>query len=77
VLDLRWKRGNRFTLPTEIWAAATYISKEWCLLDEWKKQEAISDFLSDKYGFCHKGFKYEQTNNVIHITHIEWDEEEC
>lgn len=73
VLDIRWKRGNRYVLPTEIWAATTYISDEWCLLDKWNKKVAISDYLSDKYGFCHKGFTYEEANHVVHITNIEWD----
>jgi hypothetical protein len=75
-LDLKWKRIEK-SLPTEIWADAFYINNEWLLMDKWDKEMAISDYLSDTYGFCHKGFAYEEADNVIHITHIEWDEEEC
>lgn len=74
-LDLKWKR-IKTSLPTDIWADAFYISKEWLLMDKWDKEMAISDYLSDKYGFCHKGFVYEETDRVVHITNIEWDKEE-
>ena len=28
----------------------------------------VNDYISDKTGFCHKGFKFE-----INVTNIEWD----
>jgi len=63
-------------LPTTVYVIPTDIDAEWDKMDEFDKEEAISDFLSDKYGFCHYGFTYEETNGKIHITNIKWDEEE-
>ena len=34
-------------------------------------EEDISDYLSDVYGFCHKGF-----NIDIKVTNIQWDKED-
>jgi len=50
-------------LPKNISLPEDFISQE--LDDE------ISDYLSDVYGFCHKGFDIE-----IKITNIQWDKEE-
>lgn len=63
-------------LPTEVCAIPTDIDEEWNEMDEDDKEEAVSDFLSDTYGFCHKGFTYEEINGLIHITNIIWDEED-
>jgi hypothetical protein len=63
-------------LPTELDVHYKEISSRWYEMDVYDKEEAISDFLSDKYGFCHYGFLYEEINTQIHITNIEWDEEE-
>ncbi len=38
--------------------------------------EAISDYLSDKYGFCINGFCIESTDTTtgeIYVTEIDWD----
>lgn len=75
-LDLKWKRIEKGSLPTDIWADAVYIDNEWFLMDKWDKKIAISVYLSDKYGFGHKGFEYEEADYVVHITNIQWDEEE-
>ena len=74
-LDIRWKRIAS-DLPTFIYVATTYVDKEWDKLSPELKEEAVSDHLSDTYGFCHKGFSYRETDGVIHITDIEWDTEE-
>jgi hypothetical protein len=63
-------------LPTELYVKPTDIDEDWYEMDEDDQGEAVSDYLSDTYGFCHYGFDYEETNGQIHITHIEWDEEE-
>lgn len=40
--------------------------------------DAISDYLSDTYGFCHKGFEYEvdDSSKTITVVNIDWDTEE-
>lgn len=63
-------------LPTEVYANPVCIDKEWDTMNEFEREDALSDFLSDEYGFCHNGFSYEEINGKIHITNIEWDEEE-
>ena len=63
-------------LPTEVYANPTDIDEDWDEMSEDEREDAISDYLSDTYGFCHYGFCYEETDEQIHITNIEWDEEE-
>lgn len=63
-------------LPTDVKVMAADIDDEWGQMDDYDKEEAVSDFLSDKYGFCHKGFLYEEVNGMVYITNIIWDEEE-
>lgn len=43
--------------------------------DELALEEYLGDMLSDKYGFCHNGFKYQvdKDKKIITITDIEWD----
>lgn len=35
--------------------------------------EMVSEYISDRTGFCHKGFSFDVT---IHVTNIDYDEEE-
>ena len=63
-------------LPTEIVVLSVDLDAYWEQLDNYEQEDAISDYLSNEYGFCHKGFSYEEIGEQIHITHIEWDEEE-
>ena len=63
-------------LPTELYVNPTDIYDDWYEMDEDERGEAVSDYLSCAYEFCHYGFEYEETDGQIHITHIEWDEEE-
>lgn len=44
--------------------------------DDEEEEEAIGDWLSDKYGFCHYGFNFEIKDGNINITNIEWDTSE-
>lgn len=47
--------------------------------DEEELAEEISDYLSDTYGFCHKGFNFEVVKNELGepsnfvVTSIQWD----
>ena len=76
-LDIIWKYDkDAVGLPTFIYVATTHIDKEWDRFDDCLKEEAISDYLSNSYGYCHKGFTYKEAKGVVHITNIEWDEEE-
>ena len=36
-------------------------------------EEIISDYLSDTYGYCHKGFDYVIEDGLIKVTNIDWD----
>ena len=38
--------------------------------------EILSDWLSNEFGFCHKGFEFEVEGNHINILNIIWDIEE-
>ena len=40
------------------------------------ESEYISDLLTDKYGFCHNGFKYEIVGDDVICTDIDWDIDE-
>lgn len=40
------------------------------------EDEVIGDYLSDKYGFCHFGFKFEKDGDKIQVSDIEWDTSE-
>lgn len=63
-------------LPTELCVNPTDIDADWDEMDDDEKEETLSDFLSDMYGYCHKGFEYEETNGQVHITNIQWDLED-
>lgn len=63
-------------LPKKLYVNPYDIDAEWYDLEEQEQEEAVSDYLSDTYGFCHYGFTYKETNGQIRITNIEWDEEE-
>ena len=63
-------------LPTEIVVLSVDIDAYWEQLDEYEQEDAISDFLSDKFGFCHNGFSYEEIGEQIRITNIQWDEDD-
>ena len=77
ILNIKWKRTKKeLELPTTIYVMDTYIHAEWHQLDECDKEEAISDYLSDTYGYCHKGFAYEESGIAVAITNIIWDLEE-
>lgn len=45
--------------------------KDDAFLDD--ESEYISDLFTDKYGFCHNGFKYEIKGNTAVCTNIAWD----
>lgn len=63
-------------LPTEVYVNHTDISEDWDEMDRSDREEAMSNYLSDTYGFCHYYFEYEDDGEQIHITDIKWDEEE-
>ena len=57
-------------LPKEIHVA---YNGDWNDLNEFEKEELLSDWLSDTYGFCHNGFAYQEHDGYVHITDIDWD----
>ena len=61
-------------LPTSVLVNCYDIDADWYDLDEGEKGEAISDYLSDEYEYCHDGFEFEEVeNDDVHITDIKWD----
>lgn len=65
---------NDCGLPKEITVTLDDLSLE-DIDDEDEVVDAISDYLSDTYGFCHKGFMWERGDDVdtINIYNIDWD----
>ena len=45
-------------------------------LDDDLKEEILSDYLTDTYGFCHCGVMWEETEDEIIMTNILWDVDE-
>lgn len=62
--------------PKKVSLTTDLIDEDWDTLTEYEKDEAVSDFLSNRFGFCHYGFLYEEIDGVVYITNIEWDTEE-
>lgn len=65
---------NDCNLPKEITVFLDDLSLE-DIDDEDEVVDAISEYLSDTYGFCHKGFMWERGDDVdtINIYDIDWD----
>lgn len=45
---------------------------EWDNMEEDEREDAISEYLSDTYGYCHNGFSYNVENSTITCT-VDWD----
>ena len=50
---------------------------DWHLMDDYEKEEALNDYLSDEFGFCVNSFfwdeRFENQTIIIDITEIDWD----
>ena len=67
-------RNDEPNLPTELTVDGYDINGDWEELDEDEKLDAISDYLSDEYEYCHDGFEYEEDeNHNVQISNIKWD----
>ena len=67
-------RNDEPDLPNELFVGCYNIDDDWDELDEDDKSDLISDYLSDEYEYCHKGFSFEETENGdVHIYNIDWD----
>ncbi len=70
------KKINRIPLSVKVstatWGEETVLDEELCL-------DAVSDYLSDTYGFCHKGFEVtihrDGAGRIIEVVaeNIKWD----
>ena len=70
-------RNDEPDLPNEFMVDPYNIDSDWDDLEEQEKEEAISDYLSDEYEYCHNGFRYEEAENgCILIYDIQWDTED-
>ena len=64
-------------LPNEFMVFGFVLADDFYDLDEDGQSEAISNYLSEEYEYCHNGFRFEETqNHLIHIYDIQWDTEE-
>jgi hypothetical protein len=64
---------RRNNLPSEVFIEYDKLDVDWEECDEDELLDAISDYLSDEYGYCHDGFEYKNTGSCICVTNIEWD----
>ncbi len=70
-------RNDEPDLPSEFVVGCYNVDDNWDELDDDEKSDAISDYLSDEYGYCHEGFEFEETDNGdIHVYDIQWNTEE-
>lgn len=70
-------RNDEPNLPTELTVDGYDISRYWEELEKDEKLDAISDYLSEEYEYCHDGFEYEEDDDFnVHISNIKWDIEE-
>jgi len=73
------KEEKEPSLPKEVTFKASEVALD---TDDEDPSERLGDLLSDKYGFCHNGFKYEVKNNEngepseFRCYDIEWDTSE-
>ena len=63
-------------LPTQMIVRAFDIDDDWYELSEDEQVEAINDYLSDEWGYCHHYYDYEVSGPNVYISNIEWDMEE-
>ena len=70
-------RNDEPDLPNEFMVDCYTVDYDWEELDDDEKSDAISDYLTDEYEYCHNGFRFEQTDiRTIHVYDIQWDTEE-
>ena len=67
-------RNDEPDLPEELIVGCYNIDDNWDELDEGEKSDMITDYLSDEYEYCHRGFNFEENESGdVHIYNIEWD----
>lgn len=59
----------KLVLPEELEVAI----KDLDINTEEEIEEALSDYLSNEYGYCHLGYEYDFKGEVIHVYNIKWD----
>ena len=71
------KDGDKPDLPTELIVDCYEIDDDWDEFDEDEKGDAVSEYLSNEYEYCHDGFDYKELENGnVYIVDIRWDTEE-
>ena len=69
-------RNDEPNLPTKLTVDCCEIYSYWNEdeLEEDEKADMISDYLTNEYDYCHRGFEFEETENcMVHIYNIDWD----
>lgn len=70
-----WEENNKedIDLPSELTLSIydfNYVDGE---TDIDELNDAIGDYLSDEYGYCHNGFQFDVEGDKIYVYGIEWD----
>ena len=68
-----WESNNKDDLPSELTLSIydfNYVDGE---TDIDELNDAIGDYLSDEYGYCHKGFQFDVEGEKIYVYDIDWD----
>lgn len=59
------------SLPTDLTISKEEIDDYDTLADD-EREQVLSDYLSDRFGFLHEGFSYDDESSVIRIAGIKW-----
>ena len=68
-----WESNNKDDLPSELTLSIydfNYVDGE---TDIDELNDDIGDYLSDEYGYCHKGFQFDVEGEKIYVYDIDWD----
>jgi predicted transcriptional regulator YdeE len=75
--EVRKAKSSMPQLPKEVTIPANILTDgEDMDFVEMYLDDAISDYLSDTFGFLHFGFNYEIVGDKVHVTDISWDTSE-
>ena len=72
--DLR-EDYEEYGLPTNFSVLLSDAEKSE-MADSEDEEEFVSDYITDKYGFCHKGFTYEIVGDELIVSDVQWDIDE-
>lgn len=66
---------EEYGLPTSFSVLLSDAEKEE-MADSEDEEEFVSDYITNKYGFCHNGFNYEIVGDELIVNNVQWDIDE-